>query len=186
MVTIVSSRLFGDLLPALPSASTPALPGTSKEGGKRGNNNQCNHNNDNICKKKSNNNNNNKKEHEYQCRCTAGVAISEVLVRHQLAKPSSALSLNVPRAMRRKPKQVYVLRHGHLFGGKTDNGICAHLVEPLEGYYEEEKGRSKGGAGSRSWEAAWWRWSGRGTWLGGDWQLRVDWVARITTDPSRT
>ena len=43
------------------------------------------------------------------------------------------LSLNVPRAMRRKPKQVYVLRHGHLFGDKTDNGICAHLVEPLEG-----------------------------------------------------
>ena len=72
------------------SASTPALPGTSKEGGKRGNNNQCNHNNDNICKKSSNNNNNNNKEQEYQCRCTAGVAISEVLVRHQLAKPSSA------------------------------------------------------------------------------------------------
>ena len=42
------------------------------------------------------------------------------------------LSLNVPRAMRRKPKQVYVLRHGHLFGDKTGNGICAHLVEPLE------------------------------------------------------
>ena len=60
-------------------------------------------------------------------------SIREVLVRHQLAKPSSALSLNVPRAMRRKPKQVYVLRHGHLFGDKTDNGICAHLVEPLEG-----------------------------------------------------
>ena len=84
-----------------------------------------------IFAKTSNNNNN--KEQEYQCRCTAGVAISEVLVRHQLAKPSSALSLNVPRAMRRKPKQVYVLRHGHLFGDKTDNGICAHLVEPLEG-----------------------------------------------------
>ena len=61
----------------------------------------------------------------------------EALTRQQLHHRwlASQLSLNQPRAMRRKPKHVYVLRKLTLGDKKTANGICAHLVEePLEGY----------------------------------------------------
>ena len=77
----------------------------------------------------------------------------------------SCLSLESESAAGNAPEAKARLRTATLLilGDKTANGICAHLVEPLEGYYEEEEGGSKGGAWCRSWEATRWRRSGRGS-----------------------